>query len=419
MDLDVRFLDPASWHPAEMHERMRWLRENDPVHWSERDGLWILTRYRDVEAASRNQALFTSAEGVRADAGFRIGLLDDPRERHLPLRKLLNRGFTPRRVAKLEERFRRMVREHVDRIAHLGECDFVEAIAVPLPLLIIAEMMGIRPQDRERFHRWSDDMIAGDGNLDRPEIVGRSVQAFLEYSTYLTERIEERRREPRDDLLSVLVGAKDEGFLGRHEPYLTGIEPEHHEELVLANDELVKLMVLLLVAGNETTRNAISGSVALLIEHPAERAELLRDPARIRPAVEEMLRLVSPVNCFSRTVTADTELGGRRLQAGQQVLLVYPSANRDAEVFPDPDSFRIDRNPQHLAFGVGNHFCLGANLARMEIRAVLEELLPRLPDLAYADAEGPVYEPSALVRSCRRMRVRYTPEDRQRQAASA
>jgi cytochrome P450 family 142 subfamily A polypeptide 1 len=229
----------------------------------------------------------------------------------------------------------------------------------------------------------------------------------MEYSAYVNEIIEDRRKNPRDDFVSILTGAKDGGILQNfaREPD-AGVSEEHH---ALANDELIMMLVILLVAGNETTRNAISGGMQLLIENPGERRKLIDDPSLIPSAVEEMVRLVSPVQSFSRTVTQDTELHGRSIKKGQQVLMLYPSANRDEDVFDDPDTFKVERNPQHLGFGIGNHFCLGANLARMEMRVAFRELLRRLPDMEYADG-GPMMRPSALVRSCIHMRVRYTPE---------
>jgi len=294
-------------------------------------------------------------------------------------------------------------------VAPLGECDFVKAISVPLPLQLIAEMIGIKKRDFDLFHQWSDDMIAGDGNAGNPEIMARAGAAFLAYSTYVTEVIEARRREPQDDLVSILTGAKDQGLLTRFDKELPEGMERSEEHLELANDELIMLLVILMVAGNETTRNAISGGMQLLIENPGERRKLLDDPSLIPSAVEEMVRMVSPVHSFSRRATQDTELRKRTIRKGEQVLLLYPSANRDAEVFEDPDTFRVERNPHHLGFGIGSHFCLGANLARMEMRVVFEELLRRIPDMEYASG-GPVVVPAALVRNCAEMKVRFTPE---------
>jgi cytochrome P450 family 142 subfamily A polypeptide 1 len=406
IDVDVEYLSSASWD-ARMPARLRWLRENDPIHWSEKDGLWLVTRFADVAWASKHQEIFTSAAGVRPGNRVKIGLIDEDEPRHGQLRALINRGFTPRTVKQLELVFRRLTTRAIDAIAGRSECDFVASISVPLPLWLIAAMIGIREEDYDRFHAWSDAMIAADGNGHDPEIIARAGQAYLHYASYVTGIIEERRRHPEDDLVSVLTGAKDAGLLRHYD------EPSSSAaagpDAGLHNDELIKLLVILLVAGNETTRNAISGGMQLLIENPDERRKLLRDPRLLPGAVEEMLRLVSPVHAFSRTATRDTGLGGRAISEGQQVLLLYPSANRDADEFPDPDAFRVERNPHHLGFGIGSHFCLGANLARMEMRVAFEELLRRLPDMEYA-AGGPVLVPSALVRCCAEMRVRYTPE---------
>jgi cytochrome P450 family 142 subfamily A polypeptide 1 len=407
MDVDVAYLAPESWD-ARMPERFRWLRRHEPVYWSEPDGLWVLTKYADVEYVSKHQELFTSALGVRPGTPAKIGLIDEGEPRHTQLRRLINRGFTPRMVASLERSFREITDEAIGAVADRGECDFVEEIAVPLPLKLIAEMIGIHRGDYDRFHRWSDHMIAADGSKD-PAVMGRAGAAFVEYSTYVKTIIEDRRKEPRDDLVSVLAGAKDDGVLQQFQQSdRIGVG---EQQMSLANDELLMLLTILLVAGNETTRNAISGGMQLLIENPAERQKLIDEPALIPAAVEEMVRLVSPVHSFSRTATRDVVIRDKTIREGQLVLMVYPSANRDEEVYEDADVFRVERNPQHLGFGIGTHFCLGANLARMEMRIAFLELLRRLPDMEYA-AGGPVVQPAALVRSCVEMRVRYTPERR-------
>ena len=408
MDVDVPYLAPESWD-HEMQARLRWLRENEPVRWSEPDNLWVVTKYEDVAHVSKHQELFTSEFGVRPGTPAKIGLIDEGEPRHSQLRRLINRGFTPRMVSVLEQSFLEITSEAIDAVAPLGECDFVTKIAVPLPLKLIAEMMGIARSDYDSFHRWSDDMILADGSKD-PAVMAKAGLAFVQYSTYVKRIIEDRRASPRDDLVSILTGAKDGGMLLEFErkPVPPGLADD---QTALAQDELLMLLTILLVAGNETTRNGISGGMQLLIENPGERRKLIDDPSRIPAAVEEMVRMVSPVHSFARTATKDVQLRDKQIRAGQQVLIVYPSANRDADVFEDPDTFKVERNPQHLGFGVGTHFCLGANLARMEMRVAFRELLRRLPDMEFSNG-GPVVKPAALVRSCTEMQVRFSPERR-------
>ncbi len=415
METDISFLDSKSWVERDIRERFRWMRENDPVHWSEPDQMWIITKFQDVDYCSKHQELFSSADGVLPGNPVKLGLIDEGEPRHSQLRGLINKGFTPRMVGLLEERFREITKDAIDAVASKGECDFVEAISVPLPLRLIAHMMGVRPEDYDTFHQWSDSMIGAQGRFDEPEVVEKAMIAHAEYATYISEVIEDRRVNPQDDLVSILTGAKDEGVLVHYEQTRDDVgevaaSVADAETLQsLHNDELIKFMVLLLVAGNETTRNGISGGVQLLIEHPEQRQKLEEDPSLIPAAVEEMLRVTTPVHSFCRTVTQDTELRGKTLRKGQQIFLVYPAANLDPDEFEDPDAFRIDRNPRHLAFGIGNHFCMGANLARMEMRVAIEQVLTRMRDMEYANG-GPVLVPSSLVRTCAEMKVRFTPE---------
>ncbi len=407
MDIDIAYLDSANWRDDDMHERFRWLRQHDPVRWSEKDNLWLITRYEDVVRVSKDQKHFTSAEGVRPGNPVKIGLIDEGEPRHGQLRGLINKGFTPRMVAKLEEVFAEITKTAIDSIAKQGHGDFVEAISVPLPLRLIAAMIGIREEDYDQFHGWSDAMIAAEGNLGDPEIMAKAGAAFAGYANYIKPIIEERVKNPQDDLVSILAGANEAGMLTTYDEDATlanlGVDSS------IQTDELVKLMVILMVAGNETTRNALSGGMQLLIEHPEARDRLIADPSLIPAAAEEMLRVTTPVRSFGRTVTEDIELHDRQLHAGQEVLMLYTSANRDEAQFEDPDRFDIDRQPQHVAFGVGSHFCLGANLARMEMRVAFREILRRLPDMTYADG-GPRLQPSALVRTCAEMQVNFTPE---------
>ncbi|MDA1335134.1 MAG: cytochrome P450 [bacterium] len=410
-DLFVNWLGPEIWNDSpEMYGRLCWLRKNDPVHWSEQSRIWVLTRYDDVDYVSKHQELFTSGRGSIAGAPLKLPLLDDEIEIHKIHRKMLGRGFTPKRVNALEKNFRRLTQKAILEVLWDGQCDFVEKISVPLPLLLIANLIGIPEDKYPELHQWSDDMILGVGSFNDPTAMERSQHGFVEFARYINDLAEQRKKDPQDDLISLLVGAKERGDLGtydvpEHRP--RGAIQETEESLALGSDEMTMFFVVLLVAGNETTRNAISGGIQLLIENRDERMKLIQHPELLESAVEEMIRHVTPVRTFARTVVEQTELGGRHMYPGQKVLLVYPSANRDAEHFDAPNDFRIDRNPEHLAFGIGEHFCLGASLARMETRVVIEEVLRRMPQIEYDGIEGPTIEPGPLVRSIMSMKVKY------------
>jgi cytochrome P450 family 142 subfamily A polypeptide 1 len=249
-------------------------------------------------------------------------------------------------------------------------------------------------------------MMAGESAEDGSELQNAAGVAWGAYVTYLIELLEDRRAHPRDDLISVLLQSADAGELGHD-----GAAHAHGElnYAGMGSDELLGFLVLLLVAGNETTRNALSGGMLALSQNPDQRLMLANDLSLVNSATEEILRYVSPVISFSRTVTSDTELRGRELHEGDVVLNVYPSANRDADVFDDPDAFRISRSPNlHLAFGTGPHFCLGANLARTEIRILLEELFTRLPDMHVPAGAEAVRGPNTLVTTIQNLPVEFT-----------
>ena len=373
--LDPRFYDDP-W------DGYRWLRNHSPIHWDETNELWVLSRHEDVSHVSRHQELYSAAQGVRPRiaAPMSIISMDDPE--HTRQRRLVNKGFTPAKVRMLSEHMREVVNQIIDEVQHRGECDFVEDIAIHLPLIIIAEMMGLDPEQRGRLYRWSDAMMAGDGHLDpaSPQLHA-AAEAFGEYAVMCQELIDERRgRGELDDIISILTNAQDEGALG-----LGGMSPEQAgllEDGGLTSDELFMFLTLLVVAGNETTRNALTGGLLAFSLFPEQKEKLLANPELIDCAVDEIVRYVSPVISFNRTVTETHDYKGHRLEAGQKVLMLYQSANRDEAVFERPDEFEIDRNPNpHLGFGIGTHFCLGANLARAEIKVVFTELFARLGDI--------------------------------------
>ena len=360
-------LTDSSLYAGDAHPTYRWLRANAPVYWDEASRLWVLSRYDDVLYASKTPEIFSAAQGVLPDSDAMVSIvsMDDPR--HQRLRKLVNKGFTPRMVALLEPKVRELAARILDQAEERGTCDLVRNVAVPLPLYIIAEMLGIRHEDFDRFHDWSDRLIGVAGNYHDPAKMNDSVTAFVEYGEYLKDVFRDRRETPRDDLVSILVAAQQDGMLAE-------------DEDAMENDEIVMFMTLLLVAGNETTRNGISGGMLALMENRDQFDLLRRQPELIDSAVEEILRFVSPIICFRRTAVKDTEIRGQRIAAGERVLMLYQSANRDEEVFPDPDRFDITRSPNpHLAFGLGPHFCLGANLARMELRVMIQALVDRFP----------------------------------------
>ena len=382
--MDVNVLDPSFFH-KDPHAAYAWLRDNDPVAWDERNQLWLLSRYADVAYASKNPKIFCSGQGVMVDVDIPISIvtMDDPE--HTLMRRIVSRGFTPKMIAPLEDKIRDLARASIANLAARGRCDFVQEVAVPIPLMVIAEMIGIPPADRDTFWQWSDTMIAAAGQYDNHELLEQATNAYVAYASYLTAIFEERRRHPREDIVSKLLVAEGEGRLSR-------------DAELLEADDLIQFMTLLLVAGNETTSNAIRGGLLALIQHPEELRELRAAPELLPLAVNEIIRWVSPIIAFRRTATCDTEVGGRKIRAGDKVVLLYQSANRDPAAWSDPDVFQIDRVAnEHLAFGIGTHFCLGANLARQEIRIVLEETLWRLSDIRLDPPQPPQRVSSPLV----------------------
>jgi cytochrome P450 family 142 subfamily A polypeptide 1 len=400
--LDPRFYDDP-W------DGYRWLRQHDPVHWDATNELWVVSRHEDVSHVSRHQELYSAAQGVRPKVAAPMSIIsmDDPE--HTRQRRLINRGFTPARVRELADHMREITAELLDEVQERGRIDFVEDFAIHLPLIIIAEMLGLDPEQRNRLYKWSDAMMAGDGHLDpeSPQLLA-AAEAFGEYAGMCAELIEERRgRDDLVDLISILTNAQAEGALS------AGGMADGQEALGpagMTTDELFMFLTLLIVAGNETTRNALTGGMLAFSRFPEQKQKLLDDPSLIDLAVDEVVRFVTPVLTFSRTVTETHEYQGRTLEAGQKVFMLYQSANRDEAVFEAPDEFRIDRDPNpHLGFGIGTHFCLGANLARAEIKTVFTELFDRLPDIEITPDAPLVRGDSTLVLALQHLPATYTP----------
>ena len=398
--IDVGLDDCELFARGVPHEVLTRLRTESPVvRHLERGGpgFWAITRHADVVRISKDPETFSSALGTNifdppaADLPLIQAILinmDPPQ--HVKFRRIVKAGFTPNRIQRLEPHVRAIARSIVDEVAHKGECDFVADVAAELPLRVIAEMLGVPEGDRRRIYELSNRLILG-ANAS-PENMAASKAAALEMWLYAQRLAEERKARPGTDLVSQLLAGEVDG--------------EKLSEL-----EFDSFFLLLAVAGNETTRNLVSGGMLALLEHPAQRDQLISNRALLPDAVEELLRWVSPISHMRRTATRDVELRGERILEGEKVVLWYASANRDEEVFEKPFRFDVRRRPnRHLAFGIGQHFCLGSHLARMETRVLFEELLRRLPDLALA---GPLrLLRSNFIDGVKEMRVRYTPERR-------
>lgn len=336
------------------------MRRTDPVHYEANGNFWYLFRYDDIQRALHDYATFSSADfgaiplEQRGAIGASIIRTDPPRHRHL--RSLVSKAFTPRAVTNLAPRIEAIASQLLDQVTTPGKIDVIGDLAYPLPVIVIAEMLGIPPDDREQFKRWSD------------AIVGNTMEdgfspAQRELGTYFFQVIGERRRAPRNDLISALLAAEVDG---------------QHLSLV----ELLGFCVLLLVAGNETTTNLIGNAMYCFARDPDLVRSLRDDPTRLPNAIEEVLRYLSPVQMLpDRVATADVEIGGQKIKAGQHVIPSLGSANRDESIFAEANRFIPDRLPNpHLAFGTGSHFCLGAPLARLEAKIALTALLGRCPE---------------------------------------
>jgi cholest-4-en-3-one 26-monooxygenase len=381
-DLDIIGNDAFAEH-GYPHAAWAQLRRESPVHWWTRGvkvPFWAITKHADIIEISKQPRRFLNAPRLAVFPEFAPPSDDERVARHLlnmdppehaRFRKLASAHFTPRSVDRMRTGVEEIAREIVDELVGEGEIDFVETVAARLPLAVLADLLGVPREDWKLMFRWTNQIV-GSGDPEYQVQGGQqrtAESARTALFEYFWKMIEERRRSPREDIVSVLANAELDG------------QP-------LPPFELLSYCFLLVVAGNETTRNATSGGLVALIENPGELARLRGDPSLVETAVEEILRWTTPVIQFCRTTTEDFELRGRTIRTGESMCLLYPSANRDEEVFPESDRFRVDRRPNpHLAFGVGEHFCLGAHLARLELQAVFRQLATRLDEI---ELTGPV-----------------------------
>jgi cytochrome P450 family 142 subfamily A polypeptide 1 len=369
------------------HEEMAWMRANAPVYWDGRT--WGITRYDDLKAISRDPATFSSAQGIRADAGATPMLIDQDDPIHSKRRKLVSKGFTPKRVREQEDAVRRACDLILDAVCEKGECDLVTDVAAWLPMIMIGDALGVAPEDRPQLLEWSDALMSA--LTGKPEDMEAAGAAFGEYTAFAMATMADRREDPRDDLMSILVNGEVDGDR-------------------LTDDDVLFDSVLILIGGDETTRHVISGGMFQLLTHQDQWQKLAANQDLMSGAVEEMLRWVSPIKNMARTATRDVELRGQTIAEGDPVLLLYPSANRDEEVFDDPFRFDIERTPnEHVAFGFGTHFCMGASLARMELRCMVDHVLRRLPDIELVTPDEPAVRPANFVSGYEHLPVRFTP----------
>ena len=387
------YLDP--W------DRYRWMRDNAPVYWdaSADGGLWGVTRYDDIMSIAKNPDVFCSGKSSRPERGSWIPSminLDEPQ--HKRRRNIVNRGFTPRRVQDQERKLRELTTQLIDDVIELGECDFVRDIARWIPMVAIGDMLGVEPEDRAQLLEWSDWMLGGGeiaDVMDDEERRAKQSSYTQGYFEYQAKVIADRRVNPRDDLVSMLVT----GEIGGHS---------------LNDEEFLQESLLILIGGDETTRHVMTGGLEQLILHPDQKQKLIDDHSKTLIAVEEMLRFVSPIVNMNRTVTQDTELHGEKLAEGDRVLLLYPAGNRDDRVFEDPEGFNLERWPnRHVAFGgYGVHHCLGASLARLELKILFEEVLARMPDIRFASDEPLKRRPNNFITGIEEMPVVFSPGKR-------
>lgn len=371
-------------------EAYAWMRANQPV-FRDRNGLAAATTYQAVLDAERNPELFSSTGGIRPDQPGMPYMIDMDDPAHILRRKLVNSGFTRKRVMDKVPSIERLCDTLIDAVCERGEADFVRDIAAPLPMAVIGDMLGVLPSERDKLLEWSDDLVCGLSSTVDEQTIQKLMDTFAAYTAFTMEVIADRRANPTDDLFSVLVHAEVEGQK-------------------MSDDEIVFETLLILIGGDETTRHTLSGGTEQLLRHQDQWQRLTEDRELLPGAIEETLRWTSPVKNMCRTLTADTDFHGTSMTAGEKIMLMFESANFDESVFGDPQNFRIDRNPNsHLAFGFGTHFCLGNQLARLELKIMMGKVLTRLPDLRLADENMLPLRPANFVSGLESMPVVFTP----------
>jgi cytochrome P450 len=387
---DLPLTDPA-FHASQPWDAYRWLRDESPVYWFAPAGFWAVSRHEDVLAVSKDPVRYCNGRGMTmrgaelSDIDGEVTLISLDPPRHTVHRALVSRAFTPGAISRLEPHVRDIAREVLDDVPAGEAIDFVDVVASRLPVIVIAELLGVPAEDREKFVAWSNASV---GVAD-PEYAHLQQTALIEEYEYFERMLEQRRLSPSDDLLSVLVRAEAECG-----------DFTHHDVLAMC--------FLLLAAGNETTRNLITHGVLALTRHPDQLA-LLREQRDVRRAVEEMMRWASPVIHMARTVTVDTVVRDQPVRAGDQLVLLYGPANRDDRVFgPTADDLVVSRDPNpHLGFGFGTHFCLGAALARLEARVLFDELLDRFGEWRVVGPPEALH--STMIRGIKHLPVALSP----------
>jgi cholest-4-en-3-one 26-monooxygenase len=401
---DVDLTDPDVFQQGVPHDMFRLLRREAPVFWHRESGgpgFWAITKYADLKEISKNPLMFSSErrgtllrEPLPKDLPFiqAIMLNMDP-PKHRRYRALVNKAFSPRMITNLQGRIREMVNQIINDVIEKGACDFVDDIAAQLPLEVICEMMGVPAEDRRRVYEIGNRMVGFDDPDLQPDgqplPMTDAETAAAEMFLYATKLLEQARTHPADDLATALVNAEIDGQR-------------------LSDSDFNFFFLLLVIAGNETTRTVTSNGMLALLEHPDQLRDLRQHPSLVPGAVEEILRYAPAVHCFRRTATAQTEIRGQPIKADDKMMLWYPSANRDEDVFDRPEVFDIRRHPnEHLAFGVGEHFCLGANLARLELNEVFRGIITRLHDIELT--ASPRRLRSTFINGVKEMRIRFRP----------